>query len=407
MFKENLIINSEICDARKIKEENYESYKKIIINSEILITSERSREILNSLGAIVNSDAIIDAAEDEVIDSRIVNGNEVISKDPVPKNKVALLVNGNLEIETGSEEVLDKYQHIFVNGSVLCPRNMKEYVNKMTVNGNVNLYPENANILDPEFVMDKYFPLRIKANEKYYVAKQLIIKDEVDEKALEKKQPVFETPVVFFSEEKVETLAPLFDIKTRLEVVPKGMNIIPGDIELNDTILDKLGQSLYIVGDLDIDPEFSRINDIKKLIVNGTLNVKKATYEKMSDVDIKAEDIHFIFEGKSIMNVPKAKIDRRVLEENEHGVRIMNCAILNIDEDVDTSLLADRLSIMNCAKVLCSEEQKSTVALISTNVARIGNENESEGSAGLLGTGIDLIKAALNSRIVNSEKHIM
>ena len=99
MFKENLIINSEICDARKIKEENYESYKKIIINSEILITSERSREILNSLGAIVNSDAIIDAAEDEVIDSRIVNGNEVISKGPVPKNKVALLVNGNLEIE--------------------------------------------------------------------------------------------------------------------------------------------------------------------------------------------------------------------------------------------------------------------------------------------------------------------
>ena len=87
MFKENLIINSEICDARKIKEENYESYKKIIINSEILITSERSREILNSLGAIVNSDAIIDAAEDEVIDSRIVNGNEVISKGSVPKNK--------------------------------------------------------------------------------------------------------------------------------------------------------------------------------------------------------------------------------------------------------------------------------------------------------------------------------
>ena len=106
MSKENLVINAEVCDSRQMKEDVYDGYKRIIINAEVLIASPRSREILNKLGAVINSEAIVDVAEDEIVESRISNGKEVISKGSKPQNKVILHANGKVTIEPGSEEVM-------------------------------------------------------------------------------------------------------------------------------------------------------------------------------------------------------------------------------------------------------------------------------------------------------------
>ena len=108
-----------------MKEDVYEGYQRIIINAEVLIASPRSREILNKLGAVINSEAIVDVAEDEIVESRISNGKEVISKGSKPQNKVILLANGKVTIEPGSEEVMEQYVYMLVNGPLYCPRSMK------------------------------------------------------------------------------------------------------------------------------------------------------------------------------------------------------------------------------------------------------------------------------------------
>ena len=46
MMQENFTINCEICDARKIKEENYKAYSQIMLNTDILLVNETSKEIL-------------------------------------------------------------------------------------------------------------------------------------------------------------------------------------------------------------------------------------------------------------------------------------------------------------------------------------------------------------------------
>ena len=45
--KKNYVLNCDICDARKMKEEDYNNYKNMIINADIVIVSTSSKSILN------------------------------------------------------------------------------------------------------------------------------------------------------------------------------------------------------------------------------------------------------------------------------------------------------------------------------------------------------------------------
>ena len=413
MSKENLVINAEVCDSRQINEDVYEGYKRIIINSEVLIASRRSREVLNRLGAVINSEAIVDVAEDEIVESRISNGKEVISKDSKPQNKVILLANGKVTIEPGTEDAMEQYVYMLINGSLYCPRSMKGYTDKMLINGSTVLYPEDAVMLDSKFVMDKFFPLRVKENEKYFIAKKLIIEDSVDADKLLEKNVRFETPCVVMRESKVEKLAGVFDITTKIMVIPENMTFIKGDVELSDDFFDKNGSRLYVDGDLKISTGFTKLDELEKLTVTGTLTVRESMYQKMKHVDIDADEVEYLFEGKSIVNSAKAKVDRALLVANEKGVRIVNCAVLSIDKDVEPELICDRLQIKNCAKVFCTEEQESAVHVVAKNVGMVGSNKPGEdgeasgGIMGMMGSVFDVVKQVANTSMINAEKHIM
>ena len=116
---------------------------------------------------------------------------------------------------------------------------------------------------------------------------------------------------------------------------------------------------------------------------------------------------------KNIVNSAKAKVDRALLMANEKGVRVMNCAMLSIDKDVEPKLICDRLQIKNCAKVSCTEEQESAVHTVSKNVAMIGSNKpgedgeESGGIMGMMGSVFDVVKQVANTSMINAEKHIM
>ena len=45
--KKNFMLNCDVCDTRKMKEEDYSSYEKMMINAEVMIVNEASKSILN------------------------------------------------------------------------------------------------------------------------------------------------------------------------------------------------------------------------------------------------------------------------------------------------------------------------------------------------------------------------
>lgn len=413
--QKRLIVNSELCDTRKMKEEDFSSFEQIVINAEILVVNERSRSILNRLPVIINTEKTVDLPEDYEVSLKNINGSYKITDNTIVGEHMLLIVNGSLTIESGAEEVLAKYEQIIVNGSVRYPRSVEQYLNKIIVNGNMEVYPDGSILLDNDFVLDKYFPLRAKENSSYYAKKVVIIKDvNVDISKLVSKNIHFITKTLIVPETKIEECACLFDEKTEFIVVPEGMKLLLGDaslnkeVTLNRNLILKEGKNLFAYGNLRIDERENMeaiAGLIEKLIIKGKISIRKEQLEAFNQMDVEYDNLEILDNWHELKNLVEAKIDLALLESFDEGIRVCNAARVVIDEAIDPKVILEKLRLKNCAMVVCSKKQEGSVNVVSVNVAKIGDDLEGKELG--LGSLSDMIKAAANIKIVNAEVHIM
>ena len=222
--KKNYVLNCDICDARKMKEEDYNNYKNMIINADIVIVSTSSKSILNRLPVTINQDYTIEIADDVETELKVINGSYEITDSMVVQEHTLLIVNGALNIHSGTKEILEKYEKIHVNGSVRCAESISGYLTKLSASNSVSIYPDDCMILNDTFIVDKYFPLRAKEGNKYYVKDKVILQDKsVDLQKLVEKNVRFVTEQLIIPEEMVESCIELFDEKVDFVVIPAGM----------------------------------------------------------------------------------------------------------------------------------------------------------------------------------------
>lgn len=399
-MKKNLIINSEICDARKIKEEHYAGYEQIILNAEILLVNEHSKEVFHHLPLTENVEIILEIEGDAEFSA--VNGSYEITGDVAVKKNSVLLVNGNLRIGQGTQEVLKQYKMIQVNGSVRCPRSMAVFLDNIQVNGETVIIPDNCIELKNDFEMDSYFHLRAKENGVYYANKRVKILDtKIDMETLNKKNIHFITKSVLTREELIPEVIGMFDENIELQVVPVGYAYVEGDAVLNEALVSKYGNTLYIDGSLTLDENSTLwMEKIKQLYVNGEVFLLSSQAESFCSLDAEYKNL-VIVKGKMVKNILLFTVDRKMLELAEEGVMVKNCARLNIKEEVSPEMILEKLQIANCASVQCSPEQKSAVQMVGEHIANI-SDGETQGEArGILGT----LKNLAESKIINAEKH--
>lgn len=398
--KKKFLLNCEVCDARKIKEEDYKDYEQIKINTELVIVDEESKSILNRLPVTMNQESMIELPEGMQAEIRTINGKYEITGNTDVKDYTLLIVNGPLLIHPNAQETLGKYYKIVVNGPLRCPKSIEGNLGKISINGPVKIYPDDCIILDKEFHMDKYFPLRAKEGKRYYAENMVIIGDTtVDMEKLVAKNVEFVTNRLLVHESKVEECIPMFDENVEFVVVPDGMKIIYGKIVLDEKFVKKEGNKLFVYGSVEVSPECDMkvLGEIlEKLIVKGDITLSREQEESFQRMDAEYDNIIYRFEGRVIVNKVNVSIDEKLLENSVNGIRIQNVAMVNIAEEVSQQLILEKLEIMNCAKVICSKEQKSAVAVISQNVAMIGEE-EKESSL------IDLF----TTKVINAESYIM
>lgn len=398
--KKKFLLNCEVCDARKIKEEDYKDYEQIKINTELVIVDEESKSILNRLPVTMNQESMIELPEGMQAEIRTINGKYEITGNTDVKDYTLLIVNGPLLIHPNAQETLGKYYKIVVNGPLRCPKSIEENLGKISINGPVKIYPDDCIILDKEFHMDKYFPLRAKEGKRYYAENMVIIGDTtVDMEKLVAKNVEFVTNRLLVHESKVEECIPMFDENVEFVVVPDGMKIIYGKIVLDEKFVKKEGNKLFVYGSVEVSPECDMkvLGEIlEKFIVKGDITLSREQEESFQRMDAEYDNIIYRFEGRVIVNKVNVLIDEKLLENSVNGVRIQNVAMVNIAEEVSQQLILEKLEIMNCAKVICSKEQKSAVAVISQNVAMIGEE-EKESS----------LKDLFTTKVINAESYIM
>ena len=404
--KINYVLNCDICDTRKMREEDYNHYKKMIINADIVIVSTASKSIINRLPVTINQDFTIEIADAVEAELKVISGSYEITDSMAVWEHTLLIVNGELNIHSGTKEILEKYEKIHVNGSVRCAESVSGYLTKLSSSNSVAIYPDDCMILNDTFIIDKYFPLRAKEGSKYYVKDKVIIQDKsIDLQKLAEKNIQFVTDQLIIPEEMVESCIELFDEKVEFVIIPAGMTLHYGDAVLSEDLLKKEGDSIYVYGNLTVpkDVRLDILDEmISKLIVTETVVLMRNQEVSFKKLNVDYQRLEFKWEGRTIENKPSIHVDKILLENSPDKVLVKNTATIKIAEDVMPELILNRLMIKNCARVLCNENQKSAVAAIAQNVAQIG-ESGGEEQKGMMSE----LKELLSAKVINADSYIL
>lgn len=379
--KKNLVISCDVLDTRSMKEEDYAHYEQIVVNADTVLVSEESKSILARLPVTLNHDETIELPEDAPMpEFRTINGSaEITASTPVSEHMI-LTVSGALRIHPGADDVLRRFDSITINGVVECPESLAGCLGTMNINGAAQVYPDDCVLLKRNFTLDEFFPLRAKADTRYYARCITFKSASVDVAALAKKNVRFACNRFIVPEELVETAAPLFDERSECVVVPRGMTLLGYGAVISEALLRKHGGKLFVYGGASVDEkdrDGSIFAKLEKLIVRGTLSVTERQETALAGLDVEYDELE-ITKGRCIENMEKVRVDAALLDASPDGVKIVNAGRVVIAEDVTTETILEKLALENVGTVECAEAQESAVAAVSANVGGIGKSGGSK-----------------------------
>ena len=405
-----MIVNCATCDMRKVSEETLQSYEQIVVNSALVLVTSETKELLNRYNVMLNTADVVEVPSGDDVRLNSQNGAYELTADAAPETGVwaMLMVNGSLTIGEDALEAARAYERIRVNGSVLMPKSMAGKLTNLNINGSINAYPDGAIRLKRNAVVDKTFPLRVRENALYWAARRLVFLDTaLDVEKLAQKGVRFSSREALVAESLAETVMPLLTDDTDITVVPDGTIFVNDDVKMDRRFLKKHGSRAYINGDLTVEPDaVSVLPEIRYLYVNGDVKLPQELVEAFEDMDARYDELQILKKtGKIIQDQVRAAVDKALLERYQDGVTVMDCAMVRIAPDVPAELILERLSISDCAKVVCTEEQEAAVGAVSQDVAMIG-------SMGDMGEDMmDLVTGSLhlnpNLKVINASDYVM
>lgn len=401
--KKKLVVNASMCDARNVSQTTLDAYEEISINAATILVSKESKELMAGYKVNMNTAEVTEIEKD--VEVMVQNGSYTIADNSVFSKPVALIVNGSLSIETKSQEVLDNFIFIQVNGSASYPSDIKEKLPVIKVNGSTEVYPGDATKLKNKLLIDKTFILRAKG-EKYYVKNKVIILDkDLDIKALKELGTTFITRKAIIAESLLEEALPLFDERVDIKIIPDGFAYTNKEV-LNNTLVRKYGDKLYVDGDFIIELESEEaLEKLTELKVEGTVYISDVLVEKFYNIDPEYNDMEIV-KGTSIGEKAFFTIDQRILSKYPEGIRVYDCGVINIKDDISPAEIEVKLQFIDCGVINCNEEQKSAIESVSKDVGLITDSPKSK-IAGLKDLLSGLGQSDENTKVINAASYIM
>lgn len=390
--KKKLSVNAATCDIRDITEETLNNYETIIINSAVVLSGPKAQELIGRYGNVhMNAASVF--VTDEDVKASIFNGNGEISLENIPAQKTLLIVNGVLTVKPCAPAALDNYVSVIINGRVLCPKSLSDFISRATVNGVVELYPDGAVLLKSNASIDRVFALRAK-NSLYWAPRLLFLDTDIDAEALRTKGTSFDAKKVIIAESLVEKLIDLISEEAEVKIVPDGTAFINDDAVLDENLIMRYGTKLYINGDLEVkDGAEQALSKLEYVSVNGNVAMYKEFAEQFFAIKPEYDEIKVI-DRESVRKYDKViegrasvKVDMTLLDRCPGGVLISNCAMLKIAPDIPADIITEKLSVKDCGVIRCSPEQESAVSLAAEDCGQIrtddndadGDESENDG----------------------------
>lgn len=382
--KKTLKVNCAVCDVRHITEELLNTYAQVKINAATIITNHEVQALLGRYGVKLNAASTLNLDEDVRFTS--VNGSgRIFPGQTMAGEKVFLIVNGALEIEAGSEEVLKNYAGIMVNGSLTCPESMTGLLSAVTVNGATRTYPDGAIRLKNTAVLDRFFHLRAKQDALYYASSKIVaLASDINFGSLAEKNVRFVTRKLLVSESLAEAAVPLFDEKTDIVILPDGCAYVDDDAELNGTLIKRYGGKLYINGRLTIGSDAAAVLDqVSYLQISDNLRVCRSLKDRVLEMDLTYDKLRVVG-GLLICDRPALEVTTSLLSDAEDGVSIVDCANVTIAEDVTPELLKEQLVSITDSVVFCANKEQMSVVqalAVDCSVSYLTDADEDEEEA--------------------------
>ncbi|MDD4493683.1 MAG: hypothetical protein PHV32_04945 [Eubacteriales bacterium] len=403
MEKKKLVVNAALCDARTVSESTLEAYESIVINSAVILVSKESNELIARYNVSMNTSEVMEvSAEAELM---VQNGAYEITGGTVMAKPTVLVVNGSLNIGKDSGKALESFISIIVNGQLSYPSDLKEQLPPIKVNGSTDSYPGDAIKLKNKLVLD--LPFIIKAKKaKYFVKNKVIVTDEaLDISRLTDKGASFITKNAVIAENLLEKAMLLFGEETNIKVVPAGYACC-ADGELNDALIRKHGDKLFIDGDLIIDSESrNALEKLSSVKVSGSVLITEKLTEKFNTLDAEYEKLKFI-KGKILSDKGITSVEKRMLEKQEDGITVIDCGLVNVKEEIKPEEIEEKLQFIDCGCVFCYPEQKGSIELVSEGVGLI-SDSGAKGAGSLKGILGELKLFDKDTKVINASSYKM
>ena len=372
-----LTVNAVVCDARQVKESTLAAYDAIQINAALLLADAASQELLRKYPVACSAAQTLDISDDVQVSQ--VNGRKELGPGaPAPKAPTFLMVNGVLDIAPGAEAALAGYVGIQVNGQIICPESLSGLLSGASVNGQIETYPDGCIRLKRTTVLDRTFALRARQGARYFAGRRVVaLAGDIDFCRLAAMEVGFVTRELLVAESLAEAAVPLFDPDTEITVLPDGCAYVGDDAKLDGSLIRRWGGKLYINGDLILDQSSAPwLEQVSFLQVNGDILAPKSLSGAVCAVAGSYHKLRIIG-GLLIRDKISVTVDRAMLESAPDGVTLTDCVTVQLRPDVTPELIRQRLvSVVDCVDVLCSDEQRSAVELVSENVVDIGESEE-------------------------------
>lgn len=397
--QKKIVINCDICDARKVKKENWDTYEQIKINTDLLLMDESSKSVLNQLPVSINADQALELDNSEKINPITQNGSyELNGNDIFPPNTI-LCVNGRITISPDVKDPFKNTLKTLINGVISCPESVSKSLQNVHLNGPMLCYPDGCTLLSPSFTIDRFFPVRALKDAKYYAEHRILMTDiSIDIGRLIEKNVHFITRNLIIAEELLESAIPLFDERAEIKVIPAGYSFADGDATLNETFLIKHGKKIYVSGNFILQEDsLPFLSGVEELYVDQNVRLYENQLEAFRKIKAVYRDIIFIKKRKTAFfaNKDTATIDTAILEASPDGIFCENCRNIFIKKDVAAGQILEKINFSNCERIFCSPQQRSAVEAVSVNGGPVIDGSE------------DIELPVDDSRIINSDYYIL
>lgn len=378
--KKKLVVNVATCDMRNVTEEAFAPYDSITISAACVFSNARVNTLMARHNVQLDASDIL-SLPDGAVSVSCINGVGFIAPgQKKPENQTFLMVNGELEIAPGSEELLKSYIGMQVNGVVIVPESLSGMLSSCKINGEIETYPDDCIHLKDKFTMDHTFPLRAKQDAHYYAARRIVaLEPNVDFGKLAEKSVRFFTPQAFITESLAEVAVPLFDEKTKIEILPDGCAFVKDDLTLDESTLRLYGGKLYVYGDVSLLQDGPWLDKLTYLHVRGAVQLARGLEDRLSKIGAKFDEISVVG-GLLLKEKSNVELTCALLESATDGLSVIECGVVTVAEDVSPALLQKTLvSISQCGSILCTSEQAAVIYPVAQDCGSIGAEqSESE-----------------------------